>query len=97
MKHDDPGSIRIFGARQHNLKNLDVAFKTGELTVVTGPSGSDFDVYLQKLNGSTWTTVVAAETSSSNETITYSASSGTYRWKVSAYSGSGSLTLTETK
>ena len=34
------GSIRITGARQHNLKNLDVDFKTGELTVVTGPSGS---------------------------------------------------------
>ncbi len=40
MNHDDTGSIRIFGARQHNLKNLDVVFKTGELTVVTGPSGS---------------------------------------------------------
>ena len=34
------GTIRIHGARQHNLKNLDVAFRTGELTVVTGPSGS---------------------------------------------------------
>ena len=34
------GSIRITGARQHNLKNLNVDFKTGELTVVTGQSGS---------------------------------------------------------
>jgi excinuclease ABC subunit A len=34
------GSIRIRGARQHNLKNLDVDLRTGELTVVTGPSGS---------------------------------------------------------
>ncbi|SHE79162.1 excinuclease ABC subunit A [Lampropedia hyalina DSM 16112] len=36
-----PGNtIRIRGARQHNLKNLDVDIRTGELTVVTGPSGS---------------------------------------------------------
>ncbi len=34
------GSIRIRGARQHNLKNLDLDLHTGELTVVTGPSGS---------------------------------------------------------
>ncbi len=34
------GTIRIRGARQHNLKNLDLDIATGELTVVTGPSGS---------------------------------------------------------
>src|ERR1700674_2451489 len=33
-------AIRIRGARQNNLKNLDVAIPTGELIVVTGPSGS---------------------------------------------------------
>src|SRR3546814_15053089 len=32
--------IRIFGARQNNLKNLDVDINTGELLVVTGVSGS---------------------------------------------------------
>jgi len=36
----DEGQIRIRGARQHNLKNLDLDLRTGELTVVTGPSGS---------------------------------------------------------
>ena len=35
-----PGLIRIRGARQHNLKNLDLDIRTGEMTVVTGPSGS---------------------------------------------------------
>jgi excinuclease ABC subunit A len=34
------GIIRIRGARQHNLKNLDLDIRTNELTVVTGPSGS---------------------------------------------------------
>ncbi|MGK2899956.1 MAG: excinuclease ABC subunit UvrA [Burkholderiaceae bacterium] len=34
------GLIRIRGARQHNLENLDLDIRTGEMTVVTGPSGS---------------------------------------------------------
>ena len=34
------GIIRIRGARQHNLKNLDLDIRTNEMTVVTGPSGS---------------------------------------------------------
>ena len=32
--------IRIVGARQNNLKNLDLTIATGELVVVTGVSGS---------------------------------------------------------
>src|SRR5947207_987540 len=35
-----PDAIRIRGARQNNLRNLDVDIPTGELVVVTGPSGS---------------------------------------------------------
>jgi ABC-type transport system involved in cytochrome bd biosynthesis fused ATPase/permease subunit len=35
-----PSKIRIHNARQHNLKNLDLEIALGELTVVTGPSGS---------------------------------------------------------
>ncbi len=32
--------IRIKGARQHNLRNLDVAIPRNQLVVITGPSGS---------------------------------------------------------
>ncbi|MEZ7815987.1 MAG: excinuclease ABC subunit A, partial [Burkholderiaceae bacterium] len=34
------GLIRIRGARQHTLKNLNLDIRTNEMTVVTGPSGS---------------------------------------------------------
>ncbi len=40
MNQPPQGLIRIHGARQHNLKNLDLDIRTGELTVVTGVSGS---------------------------------------------------------
>lgn len=32
--------IRVFGARQNNLRDLNVDFQTGTFTVITGPSGS---------------------------------------------------------
>ena len=34
------GDIRIYGANQHNLRNVDVTIPRNSLTVVTGLSGS---------------------------------------------------------
>ena len=36
----DRSCIRVIGARQHNLKNIDVEVPRGTLTVITGLSGS---------------------------------------------------------
>ncbi|MGH3714974.1 MAG: S1 family peptidase [Micromonosporaceae bacterium] len=62
-----------------------------------GPTGTDFDLYLQKWNGSSWTTVAAGETANPDETINYNGTAGYYRYRVYAYSGSGSYTLTLSK
>jgi subtilisin family serine protease len=65
----------------------------GDLTC----SGADVDLYLQQESCGWWScsfSDVASSTSSGcNESITYSASSGTYRWRVYGYSGSTSYTL----
>jgi Zn-dependent metalloprotease len=64
---------------------------TGKLT---GPaSGADFDLYLEKYNGTSWASVASGLSSSASENVTYSGTSGSYRWRVYSYSGSGSYTL----
>ena len=60
---------------------------------LTGASGTDFDLFLQKRSGSSWVDVASSETASSTEQIAYSAGSGTYRIEIYSYSGSGSYTL----
>jgi Zn-dependent metalloprotease len=60
---------------------------------LTGPSGTDFDLYLQKWNGSSWAQVGSSLGSTSTESINYSGTAGTYRWRVYSYSGSGTYTI----
>ena len=61
---------------------------------LVGPtSGADFDLYLQKWNGSSWVIVARSESATSNETISYSGTAGYYRWLAYSYSGSGSYSL----
>jgi subtilisin family serine protease len=56
-----------------------------------GPtSGADFDLYLQKWNGSAWLIVARSESTTSSEDISYAGTSGYYRWQIYSYSGSGS-------
>ncbi|KGM13679.1 S1 family peptidase [Cellulomonas bogoriensis] len=60
---------------------------------LNGPSGADFDLYVQRWNGSSWVTVAQSTSPGSNETITYRGNAGYYRYVVNAASGSGAYTM----
>ncbi len=64
---------------------------------LTGPSGTDFDLYLQKWNGSSWVSVKSSLGSTSTESVAYSGTAGYYRWRIYSYSGSGSYSLCTTR
>lgn len=74
--YEPDGSYYYSGSGTHN----------GDLH---GASGTDFDLRLQKWNGSSWSTVDSSTSADSEESISYNGSSGYYVWKVESYSGSG--------
>jgi serine protease len=85
------------GAQIYHPGSAGFSYSGGTLKgYLRGPaSGADFDLFLEKLGsgllgGSSWSIVSRAETTSSNENISYNAGSGTYRWRVKSYSGAGS-------
>lgn len=60
---------------------------------LSGPSSADFDLYLYKWNGSSWSIVARSISSTSEESISYTGTSGYYVWRIHSYSGSGSYTF----
>ncbi|MFC4336116.1 S8 family peptidase [Salininema proteolyticum] len=64
---------------------------------LSGPSDADFDLYLQRWNGSSWSSVASGTSASSEETVSYDGTAGYYRWVAYSYSGSGSYTIGSTQ
>ena len=60
---------------------------------LTGPASADFDLYLQRRNGSGWTVVARGEAPTSSESINFNGAANTYRWVVYAYRGSGAFRM----
>ncbi|MEV0457307.1 M64 family metallopeptidase [Catellatospora methionotrophica] len=58
-----------------------------------GPTGAEFNLQLQKWNGSAWTVVASAATSGPDETLTYSGTAGYYTYLLQSASGAGSYTF----
>ena len=85
------GSFSRAGSSTYKPSSSGSSVTSATQTVsLTGPSTADFDIYLQKKSGSSWSTVASSTGDTSTESISYSGSSGTYRVRVYSYSGSGS-------
>lgn len=88
------------GAGDYDYHPNGTYFSSGSGThrgCLIGPSGTDFDLYLWKWNGSSWQTVARGIGTGSVEDVTYSGTSGYYTWRVESYSGSGSYTFSMTR
>lgn len=66
---------------------------TSQTVALSGPSTANFNVYLQKKVGKSWSDVSTGTGSTSTESLTYSGTAGTYRTYVVSASGSGAYTL----
>lgn len=65
---------------------------------LSGPGAPvDFDLMLERWNGSAWTRVASSTGPTTSESIRYSAGAGYYRATPYSYSGAGNFTLTLTK
>ncbi|HET9679240.1 MAG TPA: M4 family metallopeptidase [Gammaproteobacteria bacterium] len=78
--YEPNGTYYYSGAGSHNA-------------TLSGPAGTDFDLYLQKWTGWGWNDVAQSISSDSEEEIGYSGGSGYYAFRLEAYSGSGSYTF----
>ncbi|QQD17749.1 S8 family serine peptidase [Spongiibacter nanhainus] len=92
------GSLSGDGAQHYVPGTAGFSSGGGELIgVLSGPVSADFDLYLERLDGvlflQSWTVVARSVGASSEESIRFTASPGTYRWRVRSYSGAGSYSL----
>jgi vibriolysin len=90
------GSLSGTGATSYQPSTSGFASNAGTIKGNLTGTGVDFDLYLQKWNGTAWAQVAASEGSTATENITYTATSGTYRWRIYAYSGGGTFSLCST-
>ncbi|MCQ0022867.1 S8 family peptidase [Streptomyces somaliensis DSM 40738] len=58
-----------------------------------GPDAANYDLYLQKWGSQGWATVAQSVASGADEKLTYAGTSGYYRYRVHAVSGSGAYTF----
>lgn len=96
MAQREQGSLSGSGSYRDHPGSTGYYYSSGSGThrgCLSGPSGTDFDLVLAKWNGWNWVQVAISQSSTSSESITYTGTSGYYKWRVRSYSGSGSYTF----
>ncbi|AXQ28745.1 hypothetical protein D0B54_08635 [Solimonas sp. K1W22B-7] len=82
------------GATAYAPASTGFAWSGGTLKgYLRGPAGADFDLALERKGLLGWSSAASSAGNTANENISYNASSGTYRWRIRAYSGSGSYSF----
>lgn len=87
------GSLSATGAVAYAPSSSGRVTAAGTIRGTLTGTGQDFDLFLERLSGSTWSVVASSEGATSSESVTFNATAGTYRWRVLAYTGSGSYSL----
>jgi aqualysin 1 len=58
-----------------------------------GPNGVDFDLYLYRWNGFSWSVVASGITAAPDEVVVYNGTAGYYYWRVTSYAGAGAYSF----
>jgi subtilisin family serine protease len=64
-----------------------------QVACLQGPSGTNFDLYLEARQGNAWVVVAQGTGPTSRETVRYTGPAGFYRWRIVAVQGQGGYTL----
>ncbi len=87
------GSLSKTGRSAYAPSSSGSSVTVAAQTVALTGTGTNFDIYLQQLSGSTWSTVASSTGSTSTESLSYTGSAATYRVKVYSTSGSGTYSV----
>ncbi len=89
------GSITKKGQSKYQPSSAGSAVTvTAQTASLTGPSSADFDLYLEKSSGRSWSSVASSvTTSTSTESLSYTGTAGTYRVRVYSRTGTGSYAV----
>ena len=93
-EEDFTGSLSGKGANQYQPNGTYWQAGAGlHRGTLSGPAGTDFDLYLYQWKNSQWTQVAAGTGTTSTEVVTFDGAAGYYIWMVKSYNGSGAYDL----